>query len=167
MGTVERHTFMITRANNGKITLERPINNIKWLRVANVFFKHGPKKKTRKKKKRNDSDSDDEPYEHGNPDLIDSTYVMVKVNDFIRGRLYDVDGSVVREYTARIFTDIDDNGEGEWTGDSASWTGTHDWDAVGNNLKKIEELNIDVSTSEDPSPSHINLEIELEFGIGS
>ena len=167
MTKVERHTFTVTRANNGKITLKTPICNIKWLKVSNIFFKHGPKKKSRKvKKKKNDySDSDSDEFENGNPDLVNSTYISIKINDFIRGTLYDVDGQPKEQYTFRVATDMDGIGEGDWCSNTTQLNEIHDWDAPDDKLQKIEELNINVSTDKDSSPVHLNFEIELEFGI--
>ena len=168
---VERHTFMVTRANNGRINLTKPISNIKWVKVSNVIFKHGPKKKMRKNKKKKHDNSDDDsdvPFENGNPDLIDATYISIKVNDFIRGTTYDVDGRAVNQYTVRIFNSIDDrSGEGDWDGGPTIWNEIHDWDASGDSVKKIDEIIIDVTTDINPSPVHINFEIEIEFGIAN
>ena len=168
---VERHTFTVTRANNGKITLPKPISNIKWIKVSNVIFKHGPKKRVRKNKKKKCDDSDDDsdfPFENGNSDLVNSAYITMKINNFIRGTTHDVDGEVINEYTIRIVNDIDDrSGEGDWDGGPTLWNEIHDWDSPDNKLQSIEKIDIDVATDSNPSPVYINFEIEIEFGIST
>ena len=166
---IERYTFTVNRTNNGKFTLKTPINNIKWLKITNVYFKHGPKKHKRKtKRKKNDSDDsdDDYPYENGNTDLIYCTYIGILVNDFIRGKIYDEDGNESQNYTTRIFNPIDeDTGEGDWDGGPSISNEIRDWEAIDNSTKNLEEINISTFTNDNPYPVNVNYEIELEFGI--
>lgn len=168
---VERYSFNVTRVNGGKILLPSPIAHIKWVKISNVIFKHGPKKKLKKsRKKKNDSDDEEDeyPFENGNPDLVDSTFILIKINDFIRAKRVDVDGELTGEYTAIIFNDLDEiSGEGSWSnGVTAKSDEYHDWDNFGTHLRKIEQVDIQVSTDLNPQATHINLEIEVEFGIG-
>ena len=170
ISTIERYSFHVTRANCGKIKLPRPINNIRWVKVSNVIFRHGPKKKikkSRKKKYDSDDDDDDIPFEHGNPDLNDSTMILIKINDFIRATRLDVDGERVGDYTVVIFNDIDEStGEGDWSNGCTTRSDEyHDWDAFNSKLRSIDHVDIHVSTDLNPNATHINLEIEVEFGI--
>ena len=166
---VKRFVFSVNRINNGKFTLATPLTNIAWVNVASVLFKHGVRKKNKKsKKKRRDDDSDDSdtPYEHGNPDLIDASYVSIKVNNFIRGLVYDEDGECSNPYTIRIFPDLDEIGENECSRGYTSVNQIYDWTADKGSIT-IEEINIETTTDSNPSPRQINYEIELEFGIAT
>ena len=169
VGRIERYSFHVTRANGGKIKLPRVISNIKWVKISSVIFRHGPKKKIKKsKKKKYDSDDDDDvPFEHGNPDLVDSTMILIKINDFVRTTRLDIDGESTGDYTVVIFNDIDDyTGEGEWSDGSAKRSDEyHDWDAFDGKLREIEHVDIHVSTDLNPNATHVNLEVEVEFGI--
>ncbi len=161
---IKRIILNVDRTNNGKITLEKPIHNIKKMRINDIVFNHGPKKKTRKKNRRKrDDDSDDSEgkYENGNPDLMDSTWIMLTIPDFIRGIYHDEDQLV--RYTKRIGNDIDwdeDSGEGFWDRkvDDYDWYANHD-----NQFQKLENIEIQVSTNHDPSPTHMNFNMELEL----
>lgn len=165
---VERYSFNVTRVNGGKIKLPQPISNIKWVKVSNIIFRHGPKKKIKKsRKKQYDSDDDDSPFENGNPDLIDSTMIFIKVNDFIRAKRLDVDGRSAGDYTVVVFTDLDEvTGEGDWNSGVATRSDEyHDWDVYNGELQTIDQVDIQVGTDLNPHATHINLEIEIEFGI--
>ena len=166
---VKKITFTVNRSNNGYFELPNPIQNIKWLHVSSIFFKHGPKKKIKKskKKKRDDSDDDsDFPYENGNPDLINSNYISFLINDFESGTLYDIEGEEKEKYTMRICNVIDeDTGEGDWGDDDIFWDKVHHWDSKASELKTIKNINIKTSSDKDPNPVNINFEIELCLGI--
>ena len=161
----ERIIVNVNRTNNGKITLKSPFNNIKKLRINDIVFNHGPKKKTRKKNRRkrdDDSDESNEKYENGNCDLMDSTWIIITIPNFIRGIYYDMNNQLI-EYTKRIGNDIEweDSGEGFW---DRGVMDDYDWYAKDDNhLQKIENIEIQVSTNHNPSPVLINFNIELEL----
>jgi hypothetical protein len=163
-----RVSVNISTENNGVVKIA-PIEGIVKARISSIIFKHGARKKSRskpkKKKKRDDSDSDSEEcrFENGNSDLMESLYLDVLVNNFVRGKVYYYDNTIIEgsEYTVRIPLDLEYDGTGDYFKDTE-----YDWEvSPGETPHTLNNIDFKITTDKLTDPKVYDMLIELEFEV--